>query len=97
MKPIDLNAPYIKLEPTTSNDSDALPAGAQQVRIVNRGPSGAWLKSSSAASTTAVVDQNTFIPAGNTETFSVDQSHRSIGAICESGSAELEITCGPGY
>lgn len=97
MKPIDLNGACIKLTPTTSNDSDALPAGCQQVRLFNKGPNDVFVKSSASASTTAVVDTTTCIPAGNTEVFTVDQSHRSIGAICETGSATVYGTCAPGF
>lgn len=96
MKPIDLNGACIKLTPTTSVSRIALPAGCQQVRLHNAGTSGAFV-ASAITNATPVVDESTFIPAGAVEVFSVDQSHRSIGAICGSGSATLYGTCAPGF
>lgn len=95
MKPIDLNGECIKLTPTTSVNRAALPAGCQQVRIHNAGTSGAFV-ASAVSNATPVVDQSTYIPPGNTEVFTVDQSHRSIGAICGSGSTTIYGTCAPG-
>lgn len=95
MKPIDLNGACIKLTPTTSVSRIALPAGCQQVRLYNSGTSAAFVKSS-VGDATPVVDESTCIPPGAIEVFSVDQSHRSIGAICGSGSATLYGTCAPG-
>ena len=96
MNPISLNAPLVKLTPTTGNDTDTLPAGCQQVVIYNAGPSLAFVASSAAATTTAVVDTSTPIPAGAMLTYSVDQSHRSIAAICASGNATVYVSAGPG-
>jgi hypothetical protein len=85
--PFPLNAAVVKLTPTASNDSDTLsllPSGST-IRVYNTGPSTAFVKTSKAATTTAVVDESCPIPAGAIESFAIDTDHRSVGAICASG------------
>lgn len=97
LEPVGLNGYVVTLTPTTNNDTDTIPLNCRQVRIYNKGTVDVYVASSPAETTTASTTTSTCIGPGVTETFTIPPSHKSIGAICASGSATVSITCGPGF
>jgi hypothetical protein len=99
MSLFSLNSPLVKLTPTSgANSSGLLPVGLRSsVRIVNAGPDGAFVRSSSGATTTSVVDTCTYMLPNSSEVFQVAPNDASIAAICpSSGSATLYVQNGTG-